>query len=453
MLKNKTTNKKDSKIFSQGLSEELVKQISKEKDEPKWMLDKRLDSLAQFYKIALPEWGPSLDELDLEKIVYYLKGSNEVENNSWENVPEYIKDTFKKLGVHKAEEKFLAGSGVQYESEGIYHNLKKEWDKLGVIFEDLDVAVKKYPEIVKKYFMTCVPNTDHKFSALHGAVWSGGSFLFIPKGVKIDLPFQAYFRMNMQRFGQFEHTLIIVEDDAQVHYIEGCSAPRYGSVSLHAGCVEIFVGKNARMRYSSVENWSRDVYNLNTKRAILEENAHIEWVSGNLGSQVTMLYPCSVLKGNNSRADHFGIAVASKGQIQDTGAKIIHIGKQTSSNIVMKGISKDGGKTIYRGLVKVGKKATGSKVSVKCDSLIADMISSSDAYPKLDIGNSSSTIVHEASAGEIDKDKIFYLNSRGIPREEAISLIVNGFFENIVKELPLEYAVEFNRLISMEFES
>lgn len=435
-----------------GLNEALVRRISSEKEEPEWMLAKRLESFEVFKKIAEPTWGPDLSRLDLDKITYYAKAM-EGQAQDWKDVPVDIKNTFDKLGIPKAEQEVLAGVGAQYESTVVYHSLKAEFKRQGVIFEDLDVAVKKYPELVKPYFMKVMPNNLHKFAALHGAVWSGGTFLYIPEGVKIKEPLQAYFRMNAKGMGQFEHTLIIIESGAQAHYIEGCSAPRYGVDSLHAGGVEIYVKEGARFRYSSVESWSKDAYNLNTKRAIVEKRAHMEWVGGNFGSNTTMLYPCSILVGEGASADHLGVAFANEGQIQDTGAKVIHKAKNTSSNIVMKSISKGGGKSIYRGLVEIGPKADNAAVSVQCDALILDEISISDTVPVMKINNVSATIAHEASAGKINEEDLFYLRSRGLKEAEAAAMLVNGFIEPITKELPLEYSVEMNRMVELEMEN
>lgn len=434
-----------------GLDTALVRFISQEKKEPAWMLNKRLEALRIFQKTNLPQWGPNLAKLDLNKITYYARASDKKAEN-WEDVPADIKRTFDKLGIPKAEQEILAGVGAQYESTVIYHNLKTEYKKQGVIFEDLDVAVQKYPELVKSYFMKLMPASLHKFAALHGAVWSGGTFLYVPKGVKLKEPLQAYFRMNAKGMGQFEHTLIIIEEGAQAHYIEGCSAPRYGVDSLHAGGVEIYVKKGARFRYSSVESWSKDAYNLNTKRALVEEKAHMEWVGGNFGSNVTMLYPCSILVGEGATADHLGVAFANEGQIQDTGAKVIHVAKNTSSNIIMKSISKNGGKALYRGLVEVKTGASNAAVSVKCDALLLDEISSSDTVPVMKIHDSSAEIAHEASAGKINAEDLFYLRSRGLKEDEAAAMIVNGFIEPITKELPLEYSVEMNRMVELEME-
>jgi len=399
----------------------------------------------------MPAWGPDLSGLQLDKITYYAKALDK-QAESWDDVPVDIRNTFDRLGIPKAEQEVLAGVGAQYESTVIYHSLREECKAQGVIFEDFDIAVQEHGDLVKKYFMTGISPHLHKFAALHGAVFSGGTFLYIPRGAKVDMPLQAYFRMNAKGMGQFEHTLIIVEEDAQAHYIEGCSAPRYGADSLHAGAVEIFVAKNSRFRYSSVESWSKDAYNLNTKRAIVKEGGHIEWVGGNFGSNVTMLYPCSVLEGQGSKADHLGVAFAGQGQIQDTGAKVIHLAPDTSSNIVMKSISKEGGRSIYRGLVDIGPGAERAASNTQCDALILDEKSASDTIPLIKVKNQSATLAHEATAGRLNENDIFYLQSRGLSEAQASAMIVNGFIEPIVKELPMEYAVEMNRMIELEME-
>lgn len=445
-------NQRYTFIAEPGITEDVVRKISEHNNEPDWMLQHRLKCLEIFKKSKLPTWGPDLSKLDLNKITYFLTPDAQKNATSWDDVPEEIKKTFDKLGIPEAEQKVLSGVGAQYDSMNIYHNIKKELKDQGVIFEDCDVALQKYPEIMKKYFMKCVPPTLHKFAALHGAVWSGGTFLFVPKGVKIDFPLQAYFRMNARNMGQFEHTLIIVEDGAQVSYIEGCSSPIYNESSLHAGCVEIFVGKKARVRYSSVENWSKNTYNLNTKRAIVEDNGIIEWIGGNLGSHCTMLYPCSILKGKNSRAEHLGIAFAAKDQNQDVGAKVYHIAENTTSIIKSKSISLNGGITSYRGLLHIAKGAKNSKSNVECDALMMDNISKSNTYPYMNIKEDKVNIGHEATVGKINDEQIFYLMSRGLTEEQAKELIVAGFIEPIVKELPLEYAVEMNKLIQLEME-
>jgi len=434
-----------------GLDEDVVRFISQEKDEPDWMLEKRLESLALYKTASLPNWGPDLSRLDLNRITYYARAVDK-QAQDWKDVPPDIKNTFDRLGIPQAEQEVLAGVGAQYESTVIYHSLREQFKEQGVIFEDLDVALKNHEALVRKYFMKCIPPTLHKFAALHGAAWSGGTFLYIPRGVRVDMPLQAYFRMNAKGMGQFEHTLIIVEEDAQAHYIEGCSAPRYGVDSLHAGAVEIFVAARARFRYSSVESWSKDAYNLNTKRALVETGAHMEWVGGNFGSHVTMLYPCSVLKGRGATADHLGVAFSGAGQTQDTGAKAIHLAPDTSSNIVMKSISRDGGRSIYRGLIDIAPEADNAASSVKCDALILDEKSESDTIPLIRTKNQSAVLAHEATAGRLNEEDLFYLQSRGLSEAQASAMIVNGFIEPIVKELPLEYAVEMNRMVELEME-
>src|SRR3989344_2779728 len=421
-----------------GLTKELVEEISAQKNEPEWMLNFRLKCLDIFHKLPMPNWGPSLKNLDLNKITYFLRPDAGRANN-WAEVPEDIKKTFERLGIPEAERKALGGAGAQYESDVIYHNLKKEWQDKGVVFEDCDVGLQEYPELMKKYFIKCVPPTLHKFAALHGAVWSGGTFIFIPKGVKVELPLQAYFRMN--------------DEEAEVSYVEGCSSPSYMTGSLHAGCVEIFVNKGARARYTSMENWSKNVFNLNTKRSIVDEDALMEWINGNAGSRTTMLYPCSVLKGKNARSDFLGIAVAAKGQFQDTGAKVIHAAPNTTSTIRSKSISKDGGITTYRGLVQIAKQATNSKVHVQCDALMLDDLSKSNTVPYMDVDNKTSEVGHEATVSKIGDEQLFYLMSRGLSEEQARQMIVSGFIEPIIKALPIEYAVELNRLIELEMEN
>jgi Fe-S cluster assembly protein SufB len=437
--------------LARGLSEEVVRHISADKSEPKWMREHRLQSFEVFKKKPIPHWGADLSRLDLDDIIYYAKPGTE-ETNNWGEVPEEIRRVYDRLGIPEAERKVLAGVGAQYESEIVYHNLKKEWEDLGVIFLDMDDALQEHEDLVREYFMTCVPYTDHTFSALHGAVWSGGTFLYVPKGVKVDKPLQAYFRMNAPNMGQFEHTLIIVDEGADVQYIEGCSAPKYGSQALHAGLVEIFVKPGATCRYSSVENWSRDTYNLNTKRAIIEKDATMEWVGGNMGSGVTMLYPCSVLAGEGARCDHLGIAFANRDQWQDTGAKVIHAAPNTSSKVISKSISKEGGKSVYRGLLKIAPQASHCTASIECDALLLDKDSKTDTIPDINVQNNDVTIAHEATVGRLSEEDIFYLLSRGLSKEQAFAMIVNGFIEPIVRELPLEYAVEMNRLIELEME-
>lgn len=438
------------KNAKKGLSRGLVESISKEKNEPAWMTELRLRSLEIFFRKPMPNFGPNLSGLNLEEIIYYAKPGEILNSNSWKNVPTDIKKTFERLGIPQAEREYLAGAGAQYESENVYHRLKEKWAKYGVIFEDMDSALKLYPDLVRQYFMKCVGANDHKFAALHGAVWSGGTFIYIPDGVKVDQPLQAYFRMNASKMGQFEHTIIIAGNNAQGSYIEGCSAPKYESPSLHAGMVEIFVKEGGSFRYSSVENWSLNTYNLNTKRAIVEKNGTIEWIGGNLGSKATMLYPCSILRGEGARANHLGMAYANKNQTQDTGAKVIHAAPNTTSEIIMKSICKNGGSSVYRGDVKILKGAKGSSAHIRCDSLLLDDISHAQTIPEMNVMENDVFASHEASVGKIAEDKLFYCMSRGMSEEEAVGLIVNGFIEPIVKEMPLEYAVELNRLMEIE---
>lgn len=434
-----------------GLTEELIKKISASKNEPEWMLNKRLEGLKIFNELPMPTWGPNLDKLDLNEITYFLQPDANKNARDWNDVPKEITDTFEKLGIPQAEQAALAGVGAQYESETVYHNLKKEWEDKGVVFLDCDEALHSHPELMKKYFMTsCVSPRLHKFAALHAAVWSGGTFIYVPKGVKVDIPLQAYFRMNAEGLGQFEHTLIIVDEGAELHYIEGCSAPQYKANSLHAGCVEIHVMKGAKARYSSIENWSRNTYNLNTKRAVVQEDGIIEWINGNMGSAVTMLYPTSVLVGDRSHGEYIGIAYAGEGQHQDTGTKVHHIGKKTSSLIDVKSIAKDGGISSYRGLVHIAPTAKDAKSSANCDALMIDDKSQSDTYPFTKVENNTANVVHEATTGKISEEQLFYLQSRGISEEDAVRIIVSGFIDPIVKKLPLEYAAELNKLIELE---
>ncbi len=435
-----------------GLTKEIVNQISDEKNEPDWMRELRLDSLEKFYQIDNPIWGPDLSEVNIGDITTYISPDANL-TEDWDEVPDDIRNTFMLLGIPEAEQKKnLSGVGAQYDSEVVYHNIQKELSEQGVIYTDFETAVKEYEDIVRDYFMTCIPNTDHKYAALHGAVWSGGSFVYVPKGVKVTVPLQSYFRLNAPGAGQFEHTLIIVEEGAYCHFIEGCSAPRYNVVNIHAGSVELFIKKNATLRYSTIENWSRNMYNLNTKRAIVEEGGAIEWVSGSFGSKVSMLYPMSILIGEGARSEFTGITFAGKDQYLDTGTKVIHAAPNTSSMVNSKSISKDGGVAIYRGLVKVYPNATGSKSSVSCESLMLDSKSRSDTIPVVDIGTDDVDLGHEAKIGRIDDEVVFYLMSRGISEQEAKSMIVQGFANPIAKELPLEYAVEMNQLINLELE-
>jgi len=436
---------------NKGLTEDTIRKISKEKNEPEWMLNFRLKSLETYNKTAMPTWGPSLDELDMDNIVTYVRPDTEMKG-SWEDVPDDIKDTFEKLGIPEAEKKSLAGVGAQYDSEVVYHSIKEELVKQGVIYTDMESAVKQYEDIVKEYFMKLVPPSDHKFVALHGAVWSGGSFVYVPAGINVDIPLQSYFRLNSPGAGQFEHTLIIVEKGAKLHFIEGCSAPKYNVTNLHAGCVELYIKEDATLRYSTIENWSRNMLNLNTKRALVEKNGTIEWVSGSFGSKKSMLYPMSILKGEGAKSEFTGVTFAGTGQFLDTGTKVVHAAPYTSSTVNSKSISKGDGTAIYRGSVKVLPCAHHSKSTVSCESLMLDDISRSDTIPALDILNDEVDIGHEAKIGRISDDAIFYLMSRGISEEEARAMIVRGFVEPISKELPLEYAVEMNRLINLELD-
>lgn len=440
-------------IFLNSLTEETVRAISADQWEPQWMLDHRLKSLKIFLEKDMPTWWPDLSGLNFDDIVYYAKPKNaENYQTDRDQVDPTIKEKFARLGIPEAERKYLAGAGGQMDSQNVYHKLKMKWAEKGVIFEDMPEAINKYPELVQKYFMKLVPAHDHKFAALHGAVWSGGTFIYVPKWVIVDEPLQAYFRMNTYGGGQFEHTLIIIDDDAKGDYIEGCSAPKFDKKSLHAGLVEVYVGKRAQMRYSSVENRSTNTYNLNTKRAIVEDDGYVEWVNGNLWSCTTMLYPCSILKGHRSKADMLGIAVAGKDQNQDTGSKIIHIWRDTSSTIVSKSISKDGGIATYRGIVDVKASAENATNATECDALLMDDLSVSTTIPYIHVDNDSATIAHEASAGKVDEALLFYMMSRGIEEEKAMAMVVNGFFSDVVKKLPLEYAGELNTLIEMEME-
>lgn len=434
------------------VNEIVVRQISLANNEPEWMLELRLKALQIYNEKSMPKWGPNLSKLNLDEIYYYAKPEWGWAKTSWDDVPENIKNTFDRLGIPEAEKKSLAWVWAQYDSEVVYHSLKKELEDAWVIFDDTSIAVNKYPELVKKYFSRCIPLSDHKFAALHYAVWSGWTFMYIPAGVKLSEPLQSYFRMNRKSWGQFEHTIIIIEDEAEAHYIEWCSAPKYDEASLHAGWVEIFVWKNAKMRYSSVENWSADTFNLNTKRAIVGENSYMEWVWGNMWSWTTMLYPCSILVWDNSKTDMLWVAFANKWQNQDVWSKVIHIWKNTTSNIISKSLSKWGWISTYRGLVDIKPWAENSVAKIDCDALLLDEDSVSDTVPNIIVWNSSSTVWHEASAWKINEDDLFYLRSRWISEDEATAMIVNWFISWVVKELPLEYASEMNVLIAMEFE-
>ena len=434
-----------------GLTPEVVREISKLKNEPQWMLEHRLNSLELYHQIKLPIWGPSLTELNMDDIVTYVKPNTDLKD-TWEEVPESIKNTFERLGIPKAERDSLAGVGAQYDSEVVYHNMKQELLEQGVIYTDMENAVQEYEELVKAHFMKLVPPKDHKFAALHGAVWSGGSFVYVPKGVAVSMPLQSYFRLNAPGAGQFEHTLILVEEGASVHFIEGCSAPKYNTLNLHAGCVELYVRENAKLRYSTIENWSKNMMNLNTKRASVEKNGTIEWVSGTFGPHITMLYPSSMLKGEGAKSEFTGITFASSGQHLDTGAKVIHAAKNTSSTIRSRSISKDGGISVYRSAITITPEATGTKSSVICESLMMDNTSRADTVPVMDIRNDQVDIGHEAKIGRISDSAVFYLMSRGLSEEDAKAMIVRGFVEPIARELPLEYAVEMNKLIRLELE-
>ncbi|MDP4145659.1 MAG: Fe-S cluster assembly protein SufB [Bacillota bacterium] len=434
-----------------GLTREIIEEISREKDEPAWMREFRLKSLEVYNNTSMPSWGPDLTDLNVENIVTYIKPETDMKH-SWSDIPQDIKSTFDLLGIPKAEQESLAGVGAQYDSEVVYHNVSKELTEQGVIYIDMETAVKEYEELVKAYFMKLVPPSDHKFAALHGAVWSGGSFVYVPKGVKVDIPIQSYFRLNAPGAGQFEHTLIIVEEGASIHYIEGCSAPKYYVNNLHAGCVELFVKEGAKLRYSTIENWSRNMYNLNTKRAVVDKNGHIEWVSGSFGSKVSMLYPMSILRGEGAKSEFTGITFAGKGQHLDTGSKVVHAAPYTTSTINSKSISKDGGVAVYRGLLTASPNAHHCKSTVSCESLMLDNKSKSDTIPTISLSNDNIDVGHEAKIGRISDEAIFYLMSRGISEEEAKAMIVRGFVEPISKELPLEYAVEMNNLIKLELE-
>ena len=435
-----------------GLTEEIVRKISEKKNEPQWMLEYRLKALEVFNSKPVPTWGPDLSDLDINDIVHYLEPDAKVMSDNWDDVPDYIKSTFDRLGIPEAERQSLAGVGAQYDSEVVYHSVHKELTDQGVIYTDIETAIREHEDLVKEYFMKVITMHDHKFAALHGAVWSGGSFVYVPKGVKVNMPLQSYFRLNAAEAGQFEHTLIIVEEGADLHFIEGCSAPKYKKNVLHAGAVELIVKKGARMRYSTIENWSRNMYNLNTKRAIVDEGGVMEWVSGSFGSRVSMLYPMTVLRGEGSRCEFTGVTFASSGQYLDTGCKIVHAAPNTSSTVHSKSISKNGGTSFYRGLLNVAANATGAKATVECESLMLDNESRSDTIPIIEINNDSVDIGHEAKIGRISDEAIFYLMSRGISKDEAKAMIVRGFVEPISKELPLEYAVELNKLIELELE-
>ncbi|MFD2629014.1 Fe-S cluster assembly protein SufB [Oceanobacillus kapialis] len=444
---------KDVSVFrsGKGLTREIVEEISKMKEEPQWMLDYRLKSLEHFYNMPMPQWGGDLSELNFDEIVYYVKPS-ERQGRTWDEVPEEIKQTFDKLGIPEAEQKYLAGVSAQYESEVVYHSLKEDLEEMGIVFKDTDTALKENEDLFKEYFGKVIPSTDNKFAALNSAVWSGGSFIYVPKGVQTSTPLQAYFRINSENMGQFERTLIIVDEGASVHYVEGCTAPVYTTNSLHSAVVEIFVKKDAYCRYTTIQNWANNVYNLVTKRANCGANATMEWIDGNIGSKLTMKYPAVLLTGEGARGMTLSIALAGKGQHQDAGAKMHHLAPNTSSSIVSKSISKHGGKVSYRGIVHFGRKATGARSNIECDTLIMDNESTSDTIPYNEIYNDNISLEHEAKVSKVSEEQLFYLMSRGLSEEEATEMIVMGFIEPFTKELPMEYAVEMNRLIKFEME-
>jgi len=439
-------------LSKKGLTKDTVREISQLKEEPEWMLDFRLRSYDIFMKKPMPQWGGDLNKIDFQNIYYYAKASEKTEKN-WDDVPENVKNTFDKLGIPEAEKKFLAGVGAQYESEVVYHNLRKDLADQGVLFLDTDSALKEHPEIFKKYFAKIIPPEDNKFAALNSAVWSGGSFIYIPPGVKVDMPLQAYFRINAENIGQFERTVIVADEGSEVHYIEGCTAPVYSSESLHSAVVELVAHKDAKLRYTTIQNWSNDVYNLVTKRAYAYEGATVEWIDGNIGSKLTMKYPGIYLMGRKAYGETLSIAFAGKNQHQDTGAKMVHLAPDTTSKVTSKSVSRANGRSTYRGLLKVAKGATNVKATVRCDALLLDDTAKTDTYPYMEIDQEDATVTHEATVGKIGDEQIFYLMSRGFSEDEALSLIVNGFMEPFTKELPMEYAVELNRLIKLEMDN
>lgn len=441
---------KDAYRIEQGLTADIVEKISEEKHDPAWMREFRLKSLEIYNKMQVPDWGPSIDGLNMDNIATYVRANTNMKGD-WKDVPEDIKDTFERLGIPKAERESLAGVGAQYDSELVYHNVRKEVADQGVIYTDMESALNgEYADMVHEHFMKLITPQDHKFAALHGAVWSGGSFVYVPKGVHLDIPLQSYFRLNAAGAGQFEHTLIIVDEDASLHFIEGCSAPKYNVANLHAGAVELFVAKGAKLRYSTIENWSKNMYNLNTKRAVVAEGGKIEWVSGSFGSHVSYLYPMSILNGAKSSCEFTGITFAGAGQNLDTGMKVVHNAPETTSFVNTKSISKGGGISTFRSAVTMTAKAKKSKSSVSCQSLMIDDISRSDTIPAMDIRTNDADVGHEATIGRISDDAVFYLMSRGIPEDDARAMIVSGFADNVSKELPLEYAMEMNNLIRLE---
>lgn len=443
---------KDAYRIQEGLTQDIVEEISRGKHDPEWMREFRLKSLDIYNNLRMPQWGPSIEGLNMDNIVTYVRPNTNMKGK-WEDVPEDIKDTFERLGIPQAEQTSLAGVGAQYDSELVYHNVRKEVEEQGVVYTDMESALNgPYADMVREHFMKLVPPTDHKFAALHGAVWSGGSFVYVPKGVKVAIPLQSYFRLNAKGAGQFEHTLIIVDEGADLHFIEGCSAPKYNVANLHAGCVELFVGKNAKLRYSTIENWSKNMYNLNTKRALVAEGGTIEWVSGSFGSHVSYLYPMSILNGEGAHSEFTGVTFAGHGQNLDTGCKVVHNAPRTTSLVNTRSISKSGGISTFRSSVVVTNKAKQAKSSVSCQSLMLDNISRSDTIPAIDVRTADADIGHEAKIGRISDDAVFYLMSRGISEEEARAMIVSGFADNVSKELPLEYAVEMNNLIRLEMQ-
>jgi Fe-S cluster assembly protein SufB len=444
---------KDVSLFQtpRGLRRDVVESISALKGEPAWMLEFRLKALEHFLQRPMPAWGPDLSHLNLDEIIYYVRPSQASEK-SWDNVPDTIKNTFEKLGIPEAERKFLAGVGAQYESEMVYHNIQKHLEDQGVIFLSIEDGLRRHPDLFRQYFGTVIPHTDNKFAALNSAVWSGGSFIYVPKGTKIDLPLQAYFRLNQANIGQFERTLIIADEGSQVHYVEGCTAPIYSTDSFHSGVIEIIVHKGARVRYTTIQNWSKNVYNLVTQRSLVHEDATMEWVDANLGSKLTMKYPSCVLLGKGARGEILSLAFAASGQHQDAGSKVIHVGPHTTSKVTSKSISMGGGRASYRGLLKVYKDAVGARSNVVCDALLLDPQSRSDTYPSIEIDEDDVTIGHEASVSKVGEEQLFYLMSRGLNEDEATSMVVSGFIEPLVKELPMEYAVEMNRLIQLQME-
>ena len=439
--------------FDFGLSEEVVRQISELKEEPEWMTDIRVKAFKHFSERPMPTWGNTsmLEEIDFENICYYLKSSDSTERD-WEDVPDDIRNTFERLGIPEAEQKWLSGVTAQYESEAVYHSIREDLEKQGVIFLDMDSGLKEYPEIVKKWFCSVIPYSDNKFSALNTAVWSGGSFIYVPEGVHVEMPVQAYFRINAKNMGQFERTLIIADKGSSIHYVEGCTAPSYSTDSLHSAVVELVALPGSHIRYSTIQNWSSNVYNLVTKRGIAHEDAKIEWVDGNIGSKLTMKYPAVILKGEGSHAEVISVAYSGEGQHQDAGAKIHHLASNTTSKILSKSISKNGGRGSYRGMVTVSPKAENCKLNVVCDALILDEGSRSDTYPTMEGANPSARCEHEASVSKVSDDQLFYLMSRGHSEEESLAMIVNGFFEPFTRELPMEYAVELNQLMALEME-